>query len=286
MRIDTESLRTLKTTIDMRSLTTAARQLSMTTSAVSWKLKRLEQRIGRKLIQRNGHQIEPTSDGVQLLQYADVILQAHDQAVKQFQLSPTEGRVVVGITDDLASAQLPGFVSAFHRNYPGIRLEIRVEQQLSLIDWFESKTFDVMILPLEAPMLFDDDTVLWTDELVWIQGKSSDYPLDKPVPLVTFSPSCSYRETAFETLNAAGVDYYVSMESPSLAGVQGVVSSNMGVTLINRQLMADDQCEWPESRAFYEARPVSFVLRMSQSLPQALCPIIKQEITRYFHPIR
>ena len=284
MRLDTESLRTLKTTIDMRSLTTAAHQLSMTTSAVSWKLKRLEQRIGRKLIQRNGHQIEPTSDGVQLLQYADVILQAHDQAVKQFQLSSTEGRVVVGLTDDLASAQLPAFVSAFHRNYPGIRLEIRVEQQLSLIEWFEKKSIDLMVLPLEDSMLLEDDIVLWKDDLIWVQGRSSDYPLDRPVPLVTFSPSCSYRETAFETLNNAGVDYYVSMESPSLAGVQGVVSSNMGVTLINRQLMADDQCEWPESRAFYQERSVSFVLRIQQSLPQTLRPIIEEEISRYFLP--
>lgn len=284
MRLDTESLRTLKTTVDLGSLTTAAKQLSMTTSAVSWKLKRLEERIGRKLIQRSGHSIEPTSDARNLLQYADVILEAHDQAVRQFQLSPTEGRIAVGITDDLASAQLPAFVSNFHRSYPAIRLEIRVEQQLALLDWFDNRSIDIAVLPLEDSMLEEDDLILWTDELVWVQSRSSDFPLDRPVPLVTFSPSCTYREAAFEMLRAADVDYYVSMESPSLAGVQGIVSAGMGVTLINRRLVTDDQCEWPEARDFHEKRRVSFVLRVHESLPATLRDITRSEIERYFNP--
>lgn len=284
MRLDTESLRTLKSTVELGSLTMAARQLSMTTSAVSWKLKRLEERVGRKLIQRNGHAIEPTSDACQLLQYADVILEAHDQAVRQFYLSPTEGRIVVGITDDLASAQLPVFVRSFHRSYPAIRLEIRVEQQLALLDWFNSRSIDIAVLPLEDSMIEESDIVLWQDELIWVQSRSADYPLDKVVPLVTFSPSCSYREAAFEILNAAEIDYYVSMQSPSLAGVQGIVSAGMGVTLINRRLMTEDQCEWPPSRAFHQPRRVCFVLRIHPSLPATLQQITRNEIERFFNP--
>ncbi len=51
------------------------------------------------------------------------------------------------------------------------------------------------------------------------------------------------------------------MESPSLAGVRGIVSSGMGVTLINRGLMAPDQCEWPEARQFGSTRDVKFIIR-------------------------
>ena len=282
MRLDTESLRTLKTAVDLGSLTTAARHLCMTPSAVSWKLKRLEERVGRKLIQRNGHQIQPTSDASQLLQYAEVIVDAHDRAVRQFHQSPTEGRIVLGITDDLASTRLSAFVAAFHRNYPGVRLEIRVEQQLALIEWFEDRTIDVAIFPLEEDRLLEDDILLWSDELIWAQGRSNDYPLDRPVPLVTFSPNCTYREAALAMLKDADVDYYVSMESPSLLGVQGIVSAGMGVTLINRGLLADDQCEWPESREFHHPVKVSFVLRTHPSLPAALRDVIEPEVARFF----
>ena len=45
MRLDTESLRTLKATIEAGSLTVAAQQLSMTTSAVSWRRFTLKQNM-------------------------------------------------------------------------------------------------------------------------------------------------------------------------------------------------------------------------------------------------
>jgi len=281
MRLDTESLRTLKTTIDEGSLTAAARNLCMTTSAVSWKLKRLEARIGRKLINRNGHQIEPTGEARKLLEYAEVILGAHDRAVQHFRLSHVEGKLIIGITDDLASNQLPAFVQEFHARHPGVRLEIRVEQQLTLLEWYNERAIDMAILPLEAALLEDSDIELWDDELVWVKSRDSEYPLDAPVPLVTFSPNCTYREAALDCLKTNGVDYYVSMESPSLAGVRGIVSSGMGVTLINRGLMTPDQCEWPEASRFGQPRAVKFVIRATEMIPLQLRELVIGELKSF-----
>jgi len=278
MRLDTESLRTLKTTVEAGSLTAAARRLSMTTSAVSWKLKRLEQRLGRKLIDRQGHHIQPTAEAMQLLEYADVIVRTHDRAVQHFRLSDVEGKLIIGITDDLAANQIPAFVHEFHLRHPGVRLEIRVEQQLALLEWYAARDIDMAILPLEPAMLLETDIELWRDELVWVKCRDRDYPLDKPLPLVTFSPSCTYRETAIECLEAHGVDYYVSMQSPSLAGVRGIVSSGMGVTLINRGLMTEDQCEWPEARRFGPLREVRFVVRATPMIPRRLHDLVMAEL--------
>ena len=281
MRLDTESLRTLKTTIEAGSLTGAARRLNMTTSAVSWKLKRLEERLGRKLIDRQGHQIQPTGEARQLLEYADIIVNAHDQAVQHFRLSDVEGKLIVGITDDLASRQLPAFVHEFHRRHPGVRLEIRVEQQLALLEWYEERLIDMAILPLAPPMIVDSDIELWRDELVWVKSRQRDYALDQPVPLVTFSPKCTYREAAIDCLEAHGVEYYISMESPSLAGVRGIVSSGMGVTLINRGLMTSDQCEWPEATRFGPPGEVGFVVRATRMIPRRLHDLVVAELETF-----
>lgn len=281
MRLDTESLRTLKTTVELGSLTRAAGQLNMTPSAVSWKLKRLEGRIGRKLIHRSGHTIEATADARELLVYAEVILVAHDKAVQKFRLSSIEGRLIIGITDDLASNPLPEFVQDFHRRHPGVQLEIRVEQQLTLLEWFNERQIHMVILPLEQKHLLESDIELWRDELVWVKSKDNDFPLSKPVPLVTFSPNCTYREAAFECLRRHGIDFYISMESPSLAGVRGIVSSGMGVTLINRGLMTADQCEWPEARKFDSPRQVTFVIRAAQSIPEQLSTLAISELQSF-----
>ena len=281
MRLDTESLRTLKTTIDEGSLTAAARQLSMTTSAVSWKLKRLEERVGRKLLNRQGHQIEPTGEARKLLEYAEVIVGAHDRAVQHFRLSPVEGKLIIGITDDLASNQLPAFVQEFHLRHPGVRLEIRVEQQLALLEWYRDRVIDMVILPLEADLIEDGDIELWRDQLLWVKSRDREYPLDAPLPLVTFSPNCTYRQAAMDILDARGIDYYVSMQSPSLAGVRGIVSSGMGVTLINRALVTEDQDEWPEARAFGPPPEVSFVIRATEMIPRQLHDLVVDEIRAF-----
>ncbi|NKB63781.1 MAG: LysR family transcriptional regulator [Gammaproteobacteria bacterium] len=278
MRLDTESLRTLKTTIDTGSLTIASGMLSITPSAVSWKLKRLEQRLGRKLIHRDGHKIEPTADGRQLLGYAEIILKTHDEAVQQFRLSDLEGRIRVGVTDDIAVEQLPGFTHRFQRRHPGVRLELKVEQQLTLLNWLEHRKIDVVVLPLEFPMIDKGDIHLWEDELVWIKHRDIEYSLDDSIPLVTFSPNCTYRNSAIEILNENEIDYFICMECPSLQGVRSIISSGMGVTLINRGLMDRDHCEWPEAEAFKMKKDVTFITRMTPLLPQRLREAIVNEL--------
>ena len=71
MRLDIESLRALKTVADAGGVTRAAERLHLTQSAVSHKIKRLEDRIGRPLFRRRDGGLGPTEDGIQLLRYAE-----------------------------------------------------------------------------------------------------------------------------------------------------------------------------------------------------------------------
>ena len=145
MRLDTESLRTLKLAIELGSLTAVAGQLSMSLSAVSWKLKRLETKLGRKLFHKTGHKIEATADAQKLLGYAETIINAHDKAIQLFRLSDLQGRLIVGITDDIAANQLPIFVQEFHRGHPKIQLEIKVEQRKPIARIFNRNGYSVYI---------------------------------------------------------------------------------------------------------------------------------------------
>jgi len=282
MKLDTESLRALKATIKYGSLTIAAGGLNLTPSAVSWKLKRLETRIGRKLIRRNGHQIEATPDALVLIEYADIILKVHDHAVQKFRFSDASGRLIIGVTDDLASSQLPVFIQSFHRRHPNIQLEIRVEQQPALIEWFNDRKIDIAILPLQQSYTLDSDIHLWQDELVWVKSKNVDYPLSAPVPLVTFAPDCAYRVEATECLKEHGVGFYIAMECPSVTGVSGIISAGMGVTLINKGLMTDEQCEWPEAKNFDYQRQLNFVIRATTLIPNRLAKLVIAELKTFF----
>jgi len=103
---------------------------------------------------------------------------------------------------------------------------------------------------------------------------------------VTFSPNRTYREAAFQCLEEHNIDFYISMESPGLARVRGIVSSGMGVTLINRELMTDDQCEWPEAKLLGQSRKVKFVIRAPQLIPEKLPELVISELKSFLPGLR
>lgn len=53
-RLSIDALRALLCVIDTGSMTRAAQQLNLSQSAVSWKIKRLEEQLGRTLLDRQG----------------------------------------------------------------------------------------------------------------------------------------------------------------------------------------------------------------------------------------
>ncbi len=69
MRLDIDSLRNLRAIVESGSFTGAASRLHLTQSAVSRKIKRLEERLGHALLVRNGKSIEPTGIEVFLPQH-------------------------------------------------------------------------------------------------------------------------------------------------------------------------------------------------------------------------
>jgi molybdate transport repressor ModE-like protein len=74
LRLDIESLRAMKAVASTGSVTRAAVKLNLTQSAVSHKIKRLEERIGRPVFVRTDGSLGVTEDGARLLNYAERLL--------------------------------------------------------------------------------------------------------------------------------------------------------------------------------------------------------------------
>lgn len=261
MRLDTESLRALKLVAEAGGVTEAADRLCLTQSAVSWKLRRLEERVGRPLLHREGRTLRPTHHGLELIRFADRILSAHDAAVQRFQGSALSGSIRLGATDDFAVNRVAGIAGRFRWAHPAIRLQIRVDASLALADMVEADEVDLAVMPVEAHELRDGDIRLWSDELLFIQSAASDFPVEEPLPLVTFGPRCFYGRVAGRLLDAAGIEYEEVLQSASIAGIRAAVSAGVGVALMNRSFLGTDQCTWPGATGSGTAPDIHYVLR-------------------------
>jgi len=249
VKLDVESLRALKMVVDTGTFTEAASRMGVTQSAVSWKIKRLEERVGLELVKR-GSEIEATPDGRDLLHYAERILEAHDEAVEHLSRSDLEGVVRLGTNEDLRGGQLADVLARFGRMYPQVRLHVRVHLSGQVREWLDDGEVDLALVQIPVADSEPDDIVLWRESLQWYRGQNQTFDPAEPLPVVTFGPGLVYQEVSEETLNNGGVRWHNVLECPMLSGVQAAVEAGLGVAALNPRNLTDHMVPWEHSDRF------------------------------------
>ncbi len=247
MKLDVESLRTLREVVDAGGFTEAAARLGMTQSAVSWKIKRLEERVGAELVQR-GATVEPTADGQELLTYASVIIEAHDAAVDRLTRSEVAGTVRLGSNEDLHAPELARIVARFNRVFPNVHLKVRIGLSGHVRQWLADDEVDLALLQLPIDDIEPGDTELWREPIQLMKAEGVD--LHEPLPLISFGPGWAIDAHVESALNSWGGSWHEVLECPSLAGVQAAVTAGLGVAALNPFISDPTMEPWvPDSGA-------------------------------------
>ena len=113
-------------TADSGSLSAAARSLSLTPAAASIALKRLETRLGMRLLVRSTRSMRLTEEGRRYLDSVRVALEAlaeGEQAIKQHGQS-LSGLLQLSAPSDFGRNVLLGWLDLFKREHPNIRLQL------------------------------------------------------------------------------------------------------------------------------------------------------------------
>ncbi len=233
MRLDIDSLRAFRAIVESGSFTGAASRLYLTQSAVSWKIKRLEERLGHTLLVRKGKGIELTDMGQELLTHAERILDAHDEAVASLELSELSGTVRLGCNDEPELSGIAEVIRTFQLRHPQVRVHTRIGLSSVVNSWLRAGELDLAIVQVISDEVDEHDVVLRSDQLAWYGGPDLVLPEDGKIPLITFGPKCFYRPIAERRLRDAGLDHVVTVECESSAGVVSAVEAGLGVALLN-----------------------------------------------------
>ena len=95
--LDLELLRSFVSVVDAGSFTRAGERVHRTQSTVSQQIKRLEDELGRPLLNRTGKQVAPTEHGERLLSYARRLLALAEEARDVLARPGNKGAVRLGI---------------------------------------------------------------------------------------------------------------------------------------------------------------------------------------------
>lgn len=266
MQLDVESLRTFSAVLDQGTMTAAAESLGMSQSAVSWKIKRLEERVGRDLLVREGRSLSPTRDGRELLAYAHTIIDAHDEAVARLSSTELVGTVRLGTTEEASAKCTNEVCGRFNRIHPNAILDFHVDRGSRLESMIDRNQLDVAVIQLLPHQVKARDVVLWHDELTWVSSAEWTYE-DGQVPIITFGEDGFYRPLAEAALKEAGITSRVAFSGPSTASVLSAVRAGIGVALLSNNSIADigdDIIEWPRAAELGDPPTVVNVARVSK----------------------
>lgn len=225
-------LRSFVAVADCGGFQRAATSLHLTQGAVSQHVRRLEEAVGRTLVERQGRGSRFTADGEALLGHARRILSVHDETLREFGVEP--GRtLVIGSTEHAAAQLLPELAASLSDTFAHCRVRFRIDRGAQLRARLADGRIDLALLlgPAEEP----DARTVGELELTWYSAPHWTPPArGEPVPLVAFDAPCALRTRALETLAAHGVPAEVGCEAAHLAGVQAAVRAGLGIGLMAR----------------------------------------------------
>lgn len=126
----------------------AAERLHTTQSAVSMRIRDLEESLGVPLFDRNHRAARLTAKGQELIRYAERLMTIASEIQHRIgDPKVLSGTARLGVTEFVAITWLPRLVTAINENYPGIVLELDVDLTLNQLQKLQNGLLDVAIVP-------------------------------------------------------------------------------------------------------------------------------------------
>ncbi|RKU04593.1 LysR family transcriptional regulator [Burkholderia sp. Nafp2/4-1b] len=231
--LDIEAVHAFVLTADLKSFTRAAEAMDTTQSAVSLKIKRLEDALGRRLLERTPRHVRLSADGTAFLEPARELVAAHHGAVGAF--SSAQQRLVIGVSHHVVGADLPMLLRRMNDAEPGLVLEIRVATSRDVLDAFDRGLLDAAVVLHHDSRRLDGETIL-SESFGWMAAADFEYRPPQPLRLATQAAPCSVRHMAVSALDEAGVPWTEVFVGGGVATIGAAVSAGLAVAALGHRV--------------------------------------------------
>jgi DNA-binding transcriptional LysR family regulator len=222
------TLRSFATIADAGSMTRAASRLFMTQSAISMQIKRLESSLGLSVFERSAQGMTTTSEGEQLLQFANQMLALNDEAMGRLTSPDYEGVIRFGAPSDVIYPHIPSILKEFNRDFPRVQLRFSSGQTFGLKEQFEQGLQDVVLTTEKVPS--PGGTVVSSQPLVWIGAEDGNAWKKRPLPL-GISKTCAFRSSVLKVLDDADLSWIDLVASNDATAVEAMTTADLCIAV-------------------------------------------------------
>lgn len=231
--LDLDAVQAFVRIAELGSFTRAAEAMRTTQAAVSLKLKRLEDRLGFRLVERTPRYVELSARGAAFLDPARELLEVHDRALAAF--AGARQRITIGISDHVAGPELPALIARMNAQDPQLLIEIRIGSSGDLLQSFDRRELDTVIVRLHVGR--SDGEILVEENFAWFASPTWRHRVGEPLPVATMAEPCGVRMLAGQRLDAAGVPWTEIFVGGGVTAVAAAVMAGLGVAALAPRML-------------------------------------------------
>jgi DNA-binding transcriptional LysR family regulator len=274
--LDLDQLHTFVAIADSGSFTRAAEEVHRTQSAVSMQMRKLEDRVGKPLFEKDGRSNRLTEDGSRLLGYARRMIRLNRETLAAFDDRSLEGQIRIGTPDDYADRFLPEIMGRFARSNPRVELSVVCEPTANLAELIRRGQLDIALVtecdevrPVE---------IVRREPLLWVTSASHAVHQESVVPLAVGRPSCQWRRAATEQLSAQGRDYRILFTSWSAQVVIAAVLGGLAVSVLPECALRPGMRVLSEAEGFQQLPDIQIGILRGQSTQHEVVDALARHI--------
>jgi DNA-binding transcriptional LysR family regulator len=234
--LDVEAVQAFVLTADLNSFTRAAEALDTTQSAVSLKIRRLEDGLGRRLLERTPRLVRLSAEGSAFLPAARQLVAAHQAALSAFAVE--RRRLTVGISQHIVGAGLPAMLKRMNASDPGLVIGLHIDASRTVLEAFDAGELDAAIALRE--MRRRDGEVLFEAPFGWMAAPDFNRAPGEPLRLATQAEPCSVRAMAVDALDSAGIPWTEVFVGGGIATIGAALSAGLAVAALARRVAPVD----------------------------------------------
>ncbi|MBI0325750.1 LysR family transcriptional regulator [Burkholderia plantarii] len=237
--LDVDAIQAFVAIAEAQSFTKAAELLGTQQGAISVKLKRLEERVGHRLIERTPRLVRLSAQGAAFLDAARGFIAAHERAVTE--LFSDHRHFRLGIAEYVAGPEIPVLLARLYERDPGLTIEVRLGNPRNLLDAFDDGQLDAVIVRDGDDRRDGHD--LGPEQFGWFAAPGFMHRPGEPLRLAALAPCCGVRDIAMRALDEANLGWTEVFVGGGHAAVMAAVSAGLAVAAFSCRLAPPDTIE-------------------------------------------
>ncbi len=245
--MDTRQLAAFCAVVQRKSFSQAAERLGVTQPAVSLQIRSLEQRLGRRLLDRSGRRVEPTEAGLRLYASAQRVLAAEQGLLEELDAGDdgiVSGTLELGASTGPGGTVVPVLLCEFQQQHPDLRVRLSVYDTQTVVDRVADRELELGIVGagrkhrgVVFDPFFSDEVVLACPAGHRFAGKTITLEQLRGEPLIVMQEGAGVRQVIEDELRKAGArlrDLDVRLELGLQESARSAVLAGHGITFISR----------------------------------------------------